>query len=292
MWLKNIVESRKFDWTITVLIIINAATLGLETVPSVYEPYGKLLHLVDFALLLVFTAEILARFVVYRWQFFNDPWRLFDLVVVAIAWIPSSGGLSVLRALRILRVLRLISVVPSLKRVVGGLVAALPGMGSITALLSLVFYVFAVMATKLFGKEFPAWFGDLGDSAYTLFQIMTLESWSMGIVRPVMDVYPFAWAFFLPFILCTTFTVLNLFIGIIVAAMSDSDDERGSDLSDDHSANNSVENITNTSTNNITSENTDGHGHEDRYDILLQEIRQLRDEVRIISANGSQQFRQ
>ena len=133
--------------------------------------------------------------------------------------IPATGNLSVLRALRILRVLRLISVVPSLRRVVGGLLAALPGMGSIAVLLMLVFYMFSVMATKLYGGNFPDWFGSVGASAYSLFQIMTLESWSMGIVRPVMEVYPYAWLFFLPFILVTSFTVLNLFIGIIVDAM-------------------------------------------------------------------------
>jgi voltage-gated sodium channel len=119
----------------------------------------------------------------------------------------------------VLRVLRVITVVPSLRRVVGALVAALPGMGSIFLLLGLIFYVFSVMATKLFGQSFPNWFGTIGASAYSLFQIMTLESWSMGIVRPVMEVYPHAWAFFVPFILCATFIALNLFIGVIVSAL-------------------------------------------------------------------------
>ena len=92
-------------------------------------------------------------------------------------------------------------------------------MGSIVLLLALFFYVFSVMATKLFGTSFPEWFGSIGASAYSLFQIMTLESWSMGIVRPVMEVFPWAWLFFIPFIACTTFTVLNLFIGVVVSAM-------------------------------------------------------------------------
>jgi len=92
-------------------------------------------------------------------------------------------------------------------------------MGSIVAVLSLVFYVAAVMATGLFGAEFPAWFGSIGASMYSLFQIMTLESWSMGIVRPVMEVYPLAWMFFVPFIVATSFTVLNLFIALIVNSM-------------------------------------------------------------------------
>ena len=227
--LKTLIESARFDWAITILILVNAATLGLETVPAVEVPFGGVLRVLDFILLLVFTVELLARIVVYRSRFFADPWRVFDLIVVGISWVPSSGGLSVLRALRVLRVLRLISVVPSLRRVVGGLIAALPGMGSITALMCLVFYVFAVMATKLFGDAFPEWFGGLGSSSYTLFQIMTLESWSMGIVRPVMEQFPLAWAFFLPFILCTTFTVLNLFIGIIVAAMQGAEEEKKED---------------------------------------------------------------
>ena len=106
-----------------------------------------------------------------------------------------------------------------MRRVVGALLAAVPGIASILGLLSLVYYVFSVMATKLFGADFPEWFGTIGASAYSLFQIMTLESWSMGIVRPVMQTYPLAWAFFVPFILITSFTVLNLFIGIVVDAM-------------------------------------------------------------------------
>jgi voltage-gated sodium channel len=132
---------------------------------------------------------------------------------------PATQGFQVLRALRVLRVLRMITIVPSLRRVVGALAAALPGMGSIFLLLGLIFYVFSVMATKLFGASFPDWFGTIGASAYSLFQIMTLESWSMGIVRPVMEIYPYAWAFFVPFILCATFIALNLFIGVIVSAL-------------------------------------------------------------------------
>ena len=134
---------------------------------------------------------------------------------------PASQGLSVLRALRILRLLRVVSVAPSLRRVVEGLVTALPGMGSVFLLMGMLFYIGSVMATKLFGDAFPQWFGDLGRSGYTLFQIMTLESWSMGIVRPVMEQFPYAWAFFVPFIMVTTFAVVNLLVGLIVNSMQD-----------------------------------------------------------------------
>ncbi len=217
--LKALITSRRFETVITVLIIVNAITLGLETVPDVVAAVGPLLMVIDRTILAIFVLEVAVRMAVFRLDFFRDPWRLFDLFVVAVTLLPATGNLSVLRALRVLRVLRLVSMVPSLKRVVGGLVAALPGMGSIILLLTLVFYIFSVMATKLYGASFPQWFGSIPASAYSLFQIMTLESWSMGIVRPVMEVYPMAWAFFVPFIMSTTFTVLNLFIGIIVSAM-------------------------------------------------------------------------
>nr|WP_210344021.1 ion transporter [Nitratireductor aquimarinus] len=226
--LKSLIESRRFEAVITVLIVINAVTLGLETSERAMAALGPLLLTIDRAILGVFVLELMARFAVYQKNFFRDPWRIFDLLIVGIALVPATAGLSVLRALRILRVLRLVSMVPSLRRVVGGLVAALPGMGSIMLLLGLVYYVFAVMATKLFGASFPDWFGTIGHSAYSLFQIMTLESWSMGIVRPVMEVYPLAWMFFIPFIVSTTFTVLNLFIGIIVSAMQAEHDEEAS----------------------------------------------------------------
>ena len=147
---------------------------------------------------------------------------MFDFSVVAIALIPATGPLAVLRALRVLRVLRvlrLLTMVPSMRKVVGALLAAIPGLGSIALVLLILYYVFAVIATNLFAAAYPEWFGTIGNSLYTLFQIMTLESWSMGIARPVMEQFPYAWAFFIPFILVATFTMLNLFIAIIVNAM-------------------------------------------------------------------------
>ena len=230
--LRELLENPRFETGIMVLIVINAVTLGLETDAEIMTRHGAVLTWLDRIILGVFTLEVALRLLVYRLDFWRDPWRIFDFVIVGIALMPATGNLSILRALRILRVLRLISVVPSLRRVVGGLVAALPGMGSITMLLGLVFYVFSVMATGLYGKAFPVWFGSIGASAYSLFQIMTLESWSMGIVRPVMQEFPHAWFFFITFILCTSFTVLNLFIGIIVSAMQAEHEQEASEERD------------------------------------------------------------
>ena len=217
--LQRVVESRPWEAIIVSLIVINAVVLGLMTSTQVMAEAGAALTLIDEIILAIFVIEIVVRIIVYRLRFFRDPWSLFDLFIVSIGLVPASHEFTVLRALRILRVLRLISVVPTLRRVVGGLVASLPGMGSIVFLMAIIFYVFSVMATSLYGASFPEWFGSLGASAYSLFQVMTLESWSMGIVRPVMEQHPNAWAFFVPFIMVTTFAVLNLFIGIIVSGM-------------------------------------------------------------------------
>ncbi|MEM7692827.1 MAG: ion transporter [Pseudomonadota bacterium] len=217
--LRTIVTSRQWEAFIIGIILLNAIILGLMTSEQVMAAVGPVLEVIDGVILAIFVVEIIVRIAVFRLAFFRDPWSLFDLFVVLIAVIPTSREFSVLRALRILRVLRLISVVPTLRRVVGGLIAALPGMASIVFLMMLIFYVFSVMATSLYAATFPEWFGTIGASAYSLFQVMTLESWSMGIVRPVMEVHPGAWAFFVPFIMVTSFAVLNLFIGIIVSGM-------------------------------------------------------------------------
>tara|TARA_R110002126_G_scaffold91019_12_gene216827 strand:- start:1580 stop:2422 length:843 start_codon:yes stop_codon:yes gene_type:complete len=207
------------QYLVTTLILINAVILGLETSSTAMQHWGGWLKALDQLILACFVVEITLRFVAHGWRLLRDPWGLFDTTVVAIALVPASGPLAVLRALRVLRVLRLISIVPSMKMVVQSLLSSLPGMGSIVALLGLIFYVAAVIATQLFGAHFPEWFGTLGASLYTLFQVMTLESWSMGIVRPVMEEFPYAWLYFIPFILIATFMMLNLFIAVIVDAI-------------------------------------------------------------------------
>ena len=219
--LRAFIEAETTRNFIIFVIVVNAVVIGLETSPTAMAVAGGLLLALDTVALTIFVIEILIKLVVYRLRFFRDPWNLFDFAIVAVSLAPASDSTSVLRALRILRALRLISAVPRMRIVIQALLQAIPSMGSVLALLSLVFYVASVMATKMFGGQFDAWFGTVGRSAYSLFQIMTLESWSMGIVRPVMEVYPYAWAFFVPFILIVTFAVLNLFIAIIVNSMQE-----------------------------------------------------------------------
>lgn len=229
----TLIESKCFQNSITSLIVLNAITLGLETSAEIRSKIGGILEIIDFAVLIVFVLEIVLKLLVKRLDFFKNGWNLFDFIVVGISLVPAAGPLYILRAFRILRVLRLISAVPQMRRVVQALIKAIPGLLSIIALISLIFYVSAVLSTNLFGAEFEEWFGSIGASMYSLFQIMTLESWSMGIVRPVMKVFPYAWVFFVPFILITSFAVINLFIGVIVDAMQSVQEELAEEVYSD-----------------------------------------------------------
>jgi voltage-gated sodium channel len=215
--LRKLVESPRFNGFITAVILFNAVTLGLETWPRAVEAADGLLVAIDRIVLAIFVFEILAKLAVYRLGFFRSGWNIFDFTIVGIALIPAAGPLTVLRALRIFRALRLLSVVPQMRSVVTALIGALPGMGSIAAVMSLIFYVGSVLATKFFGATFPDWFGSIGDSAYSLFQIS--GELVDGNVRLVMGVYPWAGVFFVPFILITSFAVLNLVVAVIVNSM-------------------------------------------------------------------------
>jgi voltage-gated sodium channel len=214
-------ESGLVQGVVVSVILLNAAIMGMETSRSLMAAHGTLLHGLDKACLVFFVVELLARLAVYRAQYWRSGWNWFDFVVVAVALAPGAGPWAVLRSLRVLRVLRLLTVVPQMRRVVAAILHSIPGLAGVVAVMMVFFYTAGVLATALFGSTHPQWFGTLGGSLYSLFQIMTLESWSMGIVRPVMEVHSWAWAFFVPFIMIATFTILNLFIGIIVSTMQE-----------------------------------------------------------------------
>ena len=227
--LQTILESAGVRKFITAVILFNAVILGLETSDMAMAKVGLLIGFLDRICLAIFVVELVLKLLVYRLRFFCDGWNIFDFVIVAVSLVPAAQNLSVLRSLRILRV---VSVAPRLRWVVEGFITALPGMASVFLLMGIIFYIGSVISTQLFSTDFPQWFGSLAQSAYSLFQIMTLESWSMGIVRPVMEVYPYAWAFFVPFIMVTTFAVVNLLVGLIVNSMQDAHSEEADQKTD------------------------------------------------------------
>ena len=219
-YIKQMIESKLFQYFITGLIILNGITLGLETSRDIMASYGDVVKLFNAVVISIFVIEIILRIYIDKVSFFKNGWSLFDFFVVAISIMPIKDGFEILRVLRVLRLFRLVTVVPQMRKIVTALASVIPGMLSIASILMLFFYAYAIMATQLFRDEFPQWFGTLGESFYTLFQIMTLESWSMGIVRPVMEVYPLSWIFFIIFIFVATFIMVNLIVAIVVDAMS------------------------------------------------------------------------
>ena len=214
------VESPRVQHFIVAVILVNAAILGLETSRGAMAAAGTLLVAADKLCLAVFCVEIGARLLAYRWAFWRSGWNIFDFAVVAVALVPGAGPWAVLRSLRVLRVMRLLTVVPSLRKVVAAFLHAIPGLGGVLLLMSVFLYTSAVLAVNFFGEKFPQWFGSLGGSLFSLFQILTLEGWA-DMAREIMAVYPWAPLFFIPFIIIATFTVLNLFIGIIVSTMQE-----------------------------------------------------------------------
>ena len=209
-------ETRNF---ILGVIVLNGILLGVSTQTGLSAESRWMIGLMDRLVIGIFVIEMILKLYAYRMRFFGNAWNIFDLVIVVISLMPQSETLSVLRGMRVIRALRVMSAIPQMRAVVKALLDALPGMGAVVLLLGVMFYIFGIMATLWFGKAFPQWFGTLGESLYSLFQIMTLESWSMGIVRPVMEEFPWAWAFFVPFIIMTAFAILNLFIGLLVNTM-------------------------------------------------------------------------
>ena len=237
---KKFVEGRLFQNFILIVIVLNAAIMGIQTARGLPGGVKTFLSGLDTVCLWIFILELALKLVAYRLRFFVDGWNLFDLVVVLTSIFSSLSFFSVFRVFRIFRVtrslkalkslrgFRLVSRLRELRVIVEAIGRSIPGIFWSGMLLMLVYYIFAIMGCSLFGESFPQWFGSIGGSFYTLFQVMTLESWSMGISRPVMEVFPWAWAYFVPFVLCTSFLIMNVVVGIVVNAISEVSEEQGS----------------------------------------------------------------
>lgn len=227
---RTLIEHSLFDRIVVGAITLNALILGIETFPSVMQSYGYHLHLIDLAFIAFFVVELALRIYVHRLDFFHyrEGWNWFDFGIVALTLMPFVGNVSALRAFRILRALRLLSTVPALRKVITGILRAINGFAAVLAVLLVVNYVAAVMASKMFGEAFPDRFGNVFTSLYSLFQIMTLDDWT-GLANPVIEKYPFATMFFIGFICVTVFLLLSIIVGISANAMH-SPDEHKSEL--------------------------------------------------------------
>ena len=219
--LKQLVENKGFQIAILCVICLNALVFGVQTSLCARQCCGGWLNKIDLLCLAVFTVELALKIVVYNRRFCRDPWNVFDFIVVAVSFIPDCGIFSAIRLFRILRVFKLISGIRHMRIILEAIVKSVKGIMWTGLLLVLIYYVYGIIGTHLFGASFDDWFGSLGKSVYSLFQIMTLESWSMGIARPVIAVYPYAWIYFVSYILMTSFLVMNIVVGIVLTSITE-----------------------------------------------------------------------
>lgn len=233
---REFVEKTWFQNFILGVILFNSIIMGMQTSKTLEANIGNILTILDYICLGIFIVELLLKFMAYGIKFFASGWNIFDLIIVIISLISGLAFLSVLRTFRVFRVFRSLKALKSLKgmrslRMVSGfkhlriiveaIGKSIPGIFWSGILMLLIYYMFSLMGTTLFGEAFPDWFGDMGKSMYTLFQVMTLESWSMGISRPVMEVYGWAWIYFVPFVLIASFLIMNVVVGIVVNSISE-----------------------------------------------------------------------
>jgi voltage-gated sodium channel len=244
----DVVNRKWFRMVIIILILLSAILVGIETYSSLAGPHKASLHFMDYLIVWCFVAEILLKIAAHGkrpWDYFLDPWNVFDFIIVAVCLIPvvDTHYVAVFRIARILRVLRMITYVPKLRLLIGALLKSIPSMGYVILLLSLLFYIYGILGSFMFGKGDPAHFGNLHLSLITLFKVLTLEGWTeilnvhlytgdpgKGVPVEITSVWPLL--YFVSFILLGAMIIMNLFIGVIMNSMEESQRELEQQLSD------------------------------------------------------------
>jgi voltage-gated sodium channel len=220
----RIVDSRAFERFIVAVILVNAVIIGLETSVDLIERFGGLLHLANDLVLWIFIVEAALKMTALGagwYRYFASGWNVFDFAVIVLSLVPASGEFAtVARLVRILRVLRLVSAMPKLRLLVATLMRCIPSMGHVLLLLSILFYIYGVMGYQFFHAVDPERWGTLGAALLTLFQVVTLEGWA-EVMAKVMEQHPWAWVYFLTFVVIGTFVVINLFIAVVINSLED-----------------------------------------------------------------------
>ena len=228
--LQKIVDGKVFQGIILFVIVFNSVIMGVETIRNLSDGAVSVLATINTVCLWIFIIEIIVKLLAYGLAYFKDPWNWFDIIIVGVSMASGLAFMSAFRAVRVLRVLKslkalrgtkLIGSVKHLQVIINAIVKSIPSILWTGILLILIYYIFALIGVNLFGETFPDWFGTIGKAMYTLFQVMTLESWSMGISRPVMEAFPYAWAYFVPYVLLSSFVVMNVVVGIVVNSISE-----------------------------------------------------------------------
>jgi voltage-gated sodium channel len=216
---RRVAASRRFQNAILAVIVANAVLIGLETSPALWERWGGLFHALNFAVQAIFAVEIAVRLLAHAPRvdrFFRDGWNVFDFTIVALSLLPAAGAFAtVARLARLLRALRIVSALPELRLIVATMLRSIPSLANVIVLLGLILYVYAVVGLHLFGGADPAHWGTLPRAGLTLFEILTLEGW-VDLMDASLAATPWAWVYYVSFVVLAVFVVINLFIAIVI----------------------------------------------------------------------------
>jgi voltage-gated sodium channel len=277
----SIVKSKPFSNLVFFLILLSAVTVGIETYPGLSDKTVLFLRLLDRVIISIFTIEIILRILAEGnrpFEFFKDGWNVFDFIIVAVCLVPAGDThfFAVLRILRVLRVLRMITFFPKLRLIIGALLKSIPSMGFVTLLIGILFYVYAIVGVFLYGQKDPLHFGDLHHALVTLFKVLTLEGWTdimnahiLGETETgdvgIISLWPFI--YFASFILIGAMIIMNLFIGVIMNSMEESQKELAEEVRQ-------------------IKENKGETG--DAYESVITRLEELKEEIRSLKRAGKQ----
>jgi voltage-gated sodium channel len=221
-YLIEIREAKWFSNLTTTIIIIYASILGIKTIVVADHTLIFWFHVIDYFITIYFMIEIIIKMSVEKsiGDFFKDRWNIFDFIIVAVTLVPldNSSMAAIARLLRIFRVLRLITARPELKRIIDMLIGAIPSIIDIVLLMFIIFYIYAIVGNFLFFTSPSGLWKDFLVAMLTLFQILTFESWS-DIMYEAMKIHPWAWVYFVSFIVIAGFVFFNLFVAVIIGEM-------------------------------------------------------------------------
>ena len=225
----RIVDSQWFNPLIIGLIVLNGIIIGSETSQFIYDSYHEWITVVNRLILAIFVIEAIVK-ITAMWptplRYFRDGWNVFDFTIVVLSLIPITGELAMIaRLLRLLRVVRLISAIPELRLIVTTLIRSLPSMGHVILLMGIIFYIYAVMGYHLFHQHDPVHWNNLGLALLTLFRVVTLEDWT-DVMYTAMELHPFAWLYFVSFVVLGTFVIVNLFIAVVLNNLEEAKQQR------------------------------------------------------------------
>lgn len=259
--IEQVRDARWFSNLTTFIILAYASVLGFKTIDTVETNYSIFLQFADYFVTIYFVFEIAIKMVAEKkfMNFFKSGWNVFDFVIVVITLLPleQSGFAAIARMLRVFRVLRLFTARPELKKIIDMLIKAIPSIIDIVILMFIIFYIYAIIGNFYFHELPSGLWNDFLVSMLTLFRVLTFEDWT-DVMYEAMEVYPWAWIYFVSFVIIAAFVFFNLFVAVIIGEMQKLQEaDMKEELHEDHL----------------------------KLDVLLQEIKALREEVKDLKKN-------